>query len=65
MMIPVVYKTGKHDIVKSEMLNRLLLYGVVAEFKRSTGWVKVGSEPIRKIRQEDYPEKFNRRHLVA
>lgn len=65
MMIPVVYKTGKHDIVKSEMLNRLLVYGVVAEFKRSTGWVKVGSEPIRKIRQEDYPENFNRRHLVA
>lgn len=61
MMIPVVYNTGTHDIVKSEMLNRLLTNGVVAEFKRSTGWVKVGSQPIRRARQEDYPEKFDRR----
>lgn len=61
MMIPVVYNTGTHDIVKSEMLNRLLTNGVIAEFKRSTGWVKVGSAPIRRICQEDYPEKFDRR----
>jgi hypothetical protein len=65
MMIPVVYNTGTHDIVKSEMLNRLLMNGVIAEFKRATGWVKVGSEPIRKIRQESYPEKFDRRHQDA
>jgi len=65
MMIPVVYNTGTHDIVKSEMLNRLLMNGVVDKFKRSTGWVKVGIEPIRRIRKEDYAEKFDRRHHDA
>lgn len=65
MMIPVVYKTGTHDIVKSEILNRLLGNGVIDQFKRATGWVKVGSDPIRKIRQEVYPEEHDRRqHAV-
>lgn len=65
MMIPVVYNTGKHDIVKSELLNRLLGNGVIYQFKRNTGWVKVGTDPIRKIRQEDYPESLDRRHRAV
>lgn len=62
MMIPVVYNSGTHDIVKAEQLNRLLGSGLIEQFKRATGWVKVGIDPIRKIRQEDYPESFERRH---
>lgn len=65
MMIPVVYNTGAHDIIKAELLNRLLLNGVIDQFKRATGWVKVGRDPIREIRQNEYPEKFDRRqHLL-
>lgn len=65
MMIPVVYKTGTHDVVKPELLNRLLVKGEIAEFKRTTGWVKVGNDPIRNLRQGYYPEIFNRRQHVA
>lgn len=62
MMIPVIYNTGAHDIVKAEVLNRLLVSGVIDQFRRATGWVKVGSDPIRKIRHEEFPEKTDRRH---
>ena len=65
MMIPVVYHSGTHDIVKAELLNRLLGSGVIMQFKRATGWVKVGIDPIRKIRQEDYPERLDRRQYAA
>lgn len=65
MMVPVVYNSGTHDIIKAELLNRLLGNGVIAQFKRATGWVKVGSDPIRKIRQEDYPVSLDRRQHAA
>ena len=65
MMIPVVYNSGKHDIIKAELLNRLLGNGLIEKFKRASGWVKVGSDPIRKIRQEDYPERLDRRQYAA
>jgi hypothetical protein len=65
MMIPVVYNSGTHDIVKAELLNRLLGSGMIEQFKRATGWVKVGIDPIRKIRHEDYPESFDRRQHAA
>ena len=65
MMIPVVYNSGTHDIIKAERLNRLLCNGMIEKFKRATGWVKVGIDPIRKIRQEDYPERLDRRQHAA
>jgi len=49
MMIQVFYNTGTHDMVKPETLNNLLVNGVIAQFKRSTGWVKVGRDRIRNI----------------
>lgn len=65
MMIPVVYSSGTHDLVKPEMLNRLLSSGEIAEFKRTTGWVKVGNDPIRQMQQGNYPGRFDRRHHAA
>lgn len=65
MMIPVVYTTGTHDIVKPELLNRLIVNGVIEQFKRATGWVKIGRDPIRQMRQNDYPENFDRRQHAA
>jgi hypothetical protein len=62
MMIQVFYNTGTHDMVKPETLNNLLVNGVIAQFKRSTGWVKVGRDRIRNIPEDRYPESFDRRH---
>ena len=65
MMIQIIYNTGTYDMIKSEHLNRLLVNGEVAQFKRSTGWIKVGRDPIRKIRQENYPASFDRRQRTV
>jgi hypothetical protein len=47
MMIPVQYNDGRHDMVKPQLLDRLLNSRRVVGFKRSSGWVTVGSDPIR------------------
>ena len=65
MMIPIVYNSGTHDIVKTELLNRLLDSDMIKQFKRATGWVKVGSDPIRKNRLVYYPDSLDRRHRAA
>lgn len=65
MMIQVIYKTGKYDMVKSETLNRLLADGEIVQFRRSTGWTKVGRDPIRSFRQGKFwPEMERRQHTV-
>jgi len=47
MMIRVVYKNGIHDTVVPEYLNFLLESDRVKMFRRSSGWVHVGVDPIR------------------
>jgi len=48
MMIRVVYKNGIHDTVVPEYLNFLLESDRVKMFRRSSGWVHVGVDPIRR-----------------
>ncbi|OHB26627.1 MAG: hypothetical protein A2X84_05020 [Desulfuromonadaceae bacterium GWC2_58_13] len=47
MMIRVVYKNGIHDTVVPEYLNFLLESDRIKMFRRSSGWVHVGVDPIR------------------
>lgn len=48
MIIPVKYSDGTMDRVQSMLLDTLILSGVITKFKRSSGWVVVGEDPIRK-----------------
>lgn len=36
------------DRVQSMLLDTLILSGVITKFKRSSGWVVIGEDPIRK-----------------
>ena len=47
MMIRVMYNNGSFDMVKPALLDNLLGSQKVTSFKRSTGWVVVGRDPIR------------------
>lgn len=47
MMIPVVLKDGTSRQVFPQVLDGLLDSGKVMVFKRSSGWVLVGKDPIR------------------
>lgn len=48
MIIPVKYSDGTVDRVQSMLLDTLILSGVITQFKRSSGWVVIGQDPIRR-----------------
>jgi hypothetical protein len=54
MFIRVVYKDGRHDMVKSQLLDYLLERNEVAKFKRYYGWAVVGKDAIRATNSNVY-----------
>jgi hypothetical protein len=51
MLIQVAYLDNRYDYLKDFQLDRLLEQRQVASFRRSSGWVKVGVDPIREQRR--------------
>jgi hypothetical protein len=49
MLIQVVLPDNHHEFVKPGMLDPLIESGKIIKFKRSTGWVMIGSDPVRKV----------------
>ena len=49
LQINVVYKNGVKDSISSVLLNTLISSKQVEQFERSSGWVKVGVDPIRSM----------------
>jgi len=47
MLIPVIYPDGRHDLVKPFILDRLIEQRHIRSFKRSSGWVSLGVDPVR------------------
>jgi len=52
MLIQVNYVNNSFDYVKGNILDILLEAGKVAKFRRSSGWVTVGVDPIRKAKRD-------------
>jgi hypothetical protein len=50
MLIQVNYTDDRYDFVKDFMLETLISSGAIAKFRRTTGWVQVGVDPVRKAR---------------
>lgn len=61
MLIRVVYRDGRHDMVKPHLLNRLLAQQELRSFRRTSGWAVIGIDPLRDSRPEKYngPERRN------
>lgn len=59
MLIPVVYHNGRHDWVKPPILDQLIQDQVISRFRRSSGWVEIGKDPIRQGNRKVYciPER--------
>ena len=47
MMIRVMTNDGRFDMVKHTFLGQLLERENLSSFKRSSGWVVVGRDPVR------------------
>jgi len=52
MLIQVHYSDNRFDFVKDSMLHSLIESGAIERFKRSTGWVTVGLDPVRKFKRD-------------
>jgi hypothetical protein len=52
MLIRVMYDDGKFDMVKPQMLDRLLETNRVTSFKRNEGWAVVGRDTLRSSRSQ-------------
>lgn len=48
MLIRVKYVDDRFDMVRPEILNRLLAAGKVREFERQEGWVMPGIDNLRR-----------------
>jgi hypothetical protein len=54
MLIQVVFPGNHYDFIKPSLLDPLIESGKIIKFKRSTGWVTVGSDPVRKVSRGQY-----------
>jgi hypothetical protein len=59
MLISVVYENGRQDMVKPYVLDRLIDKQEITSFRRSSGWVVLGRDPIRASQRKIYciPER--------
>lgn len=55
MMIRVLYKDNTSGMIKDYLLDELISSGKIVAFYRSSGWVAVGRDPVRK----DTPHSYN------
>jgi hypothetical protein len=65
MLIKVMHEDGKIGEIESYQLDDLIHSNKIKKFKRSSGWVTVGVDPVREVR-EDYVaipkrEKYSRK----
>lgn len=51
MGIPVIFANGDEQNVPSYMIDYLIREKKIVAFLRSSGWVQVGRDPIRKAQQ--------------
>ncbi|RII30216.1 MAG: hypothetical protein CXR30_07805 [Geobacter sp.] len=61
MLIQVKYPDDRYDYVKERTLDLLIESDKITEFKRSTGWVKIGVDPIRTKTANDSDKYPNER----
>ena len=54
MQINVIYKNGVKDHISPALLGTLINSKQIDQFERSSGWVKVGIDPVRSVPSGDY-----------
>ena len=52
MLIQVNYPDNRFDYVKEKILDTLIEAKKIARFRRSSGWVTLGMDPVRTNRRE-------------
>jgi hypothetical protein len=53
MLIQVMYPGNNFDYVKEFMLDDLIESRKISKFRRANGWVAIGLDPVRAIKQSN------------
>jgi hypothetical protein len=48
MLISVLFKNNTYGMIKRKLLEKCIVSGSITKFFRSSGWVTIGVDPIRK-----------------
>ena len=65
MLIQVSYDDERYDYVKDFVLDVLIETGAIARFRRSSGWVRIGVDPVRRPKSDRYDGLEKRRAANA
>ena len=60
MLISVLYENNTYGMIKKKLIERFIISGSIIKFFRSSGWVTIGVDPIRKA---DSAHEGERREL--
>ena len=52
MLIQVLRTGNRYDYVKDFMLDSLIESQGIVKFRRNTGWVTIGADPVRKNKRD-------------
>ena len=61
MLIPILRNNNQYDFVKGFILNTLIESKRIVKFKRNTGWVTLGTDPIRDVNRKSLSISNDRR----
>jgi len=50
MLIKVLYENNTYGMIKSSRLEEFIVSGSITKFFRSSGWVNINTDPIRKTK---------------
>ena len=65
MLLQIILEDNRFDYIKDFRLNDLIASRKVKKFRRSTGWVTIGVDPIRTSKNEGTFDGVERRISVA
>jgi len=61
MLIRVVYNDNTYDFINPARLDESLKSGTISMFQRSSGWARVGIDPLRKKMSDSPRDKSDER----
>jgi len=62
MLISVLYNNNTYGMIKRKRLEELIVSGCITKFFRSSGWVTISVDPIRKT---NYGHLRERREIAT
>lgn len=56
MLMQVIRSDNQYDYIQDDELDSLIAAGKIIKFRRSTGWVTIGTHPVRQHKREKAPQ---------